>query len=428
MNNCSMFEHFCLPIVNLSGEVPRSCLARSRSSDGHIDCWGATDERLRFCNYTTYVTAGTDRYPCAGVNGTCIGLNKICNGHADCPLEDDEKICPWLPETVRSGLFYCRDGKILGRSNQCNRRIDCADGEDEWFCDLRKGRSSLQIGDIFREYYFPVYPTNLLKASPKHAHHFQAISSTLLLMTSNWYCNRGMPVNDLYRRRCLCPPSYRGERCEIQQNRVSLLVQVISPSSFQVNNAIKMVVYLIDIVSLEILVEEDILHLPYVHSLYKHVVSLPSIHANNSFVRIDAYEVSRERIIAYRTSWKFNLPFSFLPVRRLPVKLFLPNEEHFVSRIRSNCSSCIHGQCLSYQNSEDVFCRCHSGWVGQSCNTSFTCASGAQTLSSHRCLCPTNRHGTRCFVPNMIKCQCQNGATCIPLDARVGKNGMLMFG
>jgi hypothetical protein len=423
---CSMLEHFCLPVFNSSEVMQRPCLEVSRAGDGHIDCLGSTDERFGLCTDISSTWISVSQYRCIGLANICIDLQRVCDGHADCPLRDDENVCEWLPTTVKPFLFYCRNGTIIRRANQCNARIDCTDGEDEWFCDLKSHTSIVMIIPRFDEYQYPVYPGGLQKMFIQDRRHIRSTPwRSSSPMRPNWYCNRGISINDRRQLRCLCPPSYMGPRCETQRERVSVFLQVISSTLLQPEFGIKLIVYLINIVSLQVLVEEEILHLPYVHSQYKHLITLASIHANNAFVRIDAYEVSAQSIMSYRTSWKFNLPFSFLPVRRLPVRLVLPKGENTGSRIRSNCQSCVHGTCLAYQNSDDVFCQCHNGWVDQTCNTSFICASGGQTLSSHRCLCPMDRHGTRCFVPNSVKCRCQNGGVCIPLDARVEQSACL---
>ena len=419
---CSMSEHFCIPSPDLFNITSRWCLPKSRAGDGRVNCWGATDERTKSCNYTSFAPENMHRYPCAGNSNICIDVTKICNGKIDCPLEDDEKLCNWLPINDDVGLFYCRNGSVIRRNRRCDDRIDCSHGEDERFCDLKHRRNVLSIGHKFNAVLYSTYPVELLKSSQISQRHFQMTVSSLPYVTSNWSCNRGMPILDRDQRRCLCSPSYFGEHCENQQSRISIFLRIISFASFPREIALKLVLYLIDITSSKILVDEEVVHLPSIHSTYTHLSLLPSIYANNSFVRIDAYEVFQQQVIGYKLSWKFDIPFSFLPVRRLSVRLTLPDEETVVSRQRVGCHPCIHGECLSYENSEDRFCRCHNGWTGINCNISFICAPGAQSLNSHRCLCPLNRHGIRCFVPNINKCQCQNGGTCIPLDARVGQS------
>ncbi|CAF3859355.1 unnamed protein product, partial [Rotaria sordida] len=45
----------------------------------------------------------------------------------------------------------------------------------------------------------------------------------------NWYCNRGIIIhfNDNKTNKCLCPPSYFGDRCQWQNQRISLTLQLV---------------------------------------------------------------------------------------------------------------------------------------------------------------------------------------------------------
>jgi hypothetical protein len=398
----------------------------SRAGDGHVDCWGASDERHSICEYMNPTNIVRHVYRCTGEKNLCIQVKDICSKYDNCLTRDSDKLCDWLRTDIEIGLFYCRNGTVFYQSVvQCNGKLECADGEDEWFCDLKITGPMLTR---FNEIEFPLYYIDLQNITTQTVDNIDIHVPASSYLKSDWYCNRGMPITDGEERRCLCPSSYSGERCENQRERISIILQIILTLSIQQDVAIKFVVYLIDIITLNILAEEEIVHLAYVHSLYKHLISLSSVRANNSFVRIDAYEVSMQRVVGYRTSWKFNLPFPFLPVRRLVARLIVFDDENSVSQTRFTCHTCVHGQCLSYQNSQDRLCRCDNGWTGQNCNTSFVCASGAQSLNSLRCLCPLDRRGIRCFAPNIAICQCHNDATCISLDARTGQSACLCSG
>jgi hypothetical protein len=396
----------------------------TRAGDDHVDCWGASDERLGVCGYANIHSGNAYPYRCAGNINTCISIKLICDGSINCPLADDEQLCAWFPQSFIKIHFLCRNGTAINRSaKRCNGILDCIDGEDEWLCEL-SAKTNLQISH-FNNYDFSFYPRNLAKATKEldyQTHTEMHISSSLV---SDWYCNRGILVNDRGLRRCFCPTSYWGERCEYQRDRVSVLLWTNSPATLPRDTVIKLIIYLIDITSFAILNEEEVHHFPYSQSFYKHLVSLPSIRANHSFVRIDAFQVSNQQIVAYHTSWKFMIPFPFLPVRRLAVKLNLPDMKNNKHRIPRTCPLCVHGQCLEYENSQDVFCLCHNGWTNWNCNTSFACAPNSQTLSSNRCLCPTDHHGIRCFAPNIVSCHCPNGSSCQSLDARTGQYACL---
>ena len=423
LNACDATEHFCLHISNRSQDLSRHCISASYAGDGHVDCYGATDERHNICHYRSLVSGTFRVYRCSEESNTCVRVIDVCDGHLDCPLEEDEKMCPWLPARLSSTRFYCHNGTSLSRRIvQCDSIIHCPYGEDEWLCDLQTHSPVLTNFQIIK---IPTYPPSLQTITAE----VTVDRQTRVLVTSdkksNWYCNRGIPITHSGSRRCLCSSSYSGERCEYQRERISFILRIVSSPLLQRDMAIKCMIYLIDITTFSILAEEEILHFPYVHSSYKHIVSLPSVRAKNPFIRIDVYEVSTQQIIAYRASWKFHLPFQFLPVRRSALKLDLSNNENVVHRRGSNCHECFHGQCLSYQNSNDVFCYCYNGSTGLHCNHSLLCAPEALSLSSGRCSCPMSRHGRRCFVPYKPTCHCENGATCIPLNARTGQSACL---
>ena len=440
ISSCGTLEHFCIHVSNESKSTTRSCLHISHAGDGRVDCLGASDERRSFCNYahsslvqgrtgakrhalsprSPRPTVMSSPFLCAETKDKCMHMNDICNGHVDCPIGDDEKLCGWLPPQSDKTLFYCRNGSRLSRRSQCNNRIECSEGEDEWLCDLVAPRP--RIGREFDPLVFPLYPSNLSSLINQLAHSAEERLLTPSFSSSDRYCNRGFPIYDSQYRRCLCSPSYWGERCENQRERVSVVFQVDSPASVQRDFVVKFIFYLLDVDSLEILAEDEVLHVPYFHSAYKHLLSLTFNGRCNLTIRIDAFELNMQQVVAYLTSWKFTLDFSFLPVIRLVIKLHLPNIENNELRTRPSCNLCEHGQSLAFQNSDDVFCLYDNNWADANCNTSFLCAKDARTLSSRRCLCPTTRHGRRCFVPNIVNCHCLNGGTCMLLDARVGQS------
>ncbi|CAF4244265.1 unnamed protein product [Rotaria socialis] len=109
--HCNQSAHFCLNIDNGF----QSCLPRSKTNDGTIDCVGSTDERL-FC-MMKYPYDHARRYRCRNSN-QCISPIQVCSCHQDCPENDDETIaCIGLNNGQESfwdeNTFRCRDGNIF---------------------------------------------------------------------------------------------------------------------------------------------------------------------------------------------------------------------------------------------------------------------------------------------------------------------------
>ncbi len=175
---------------------------------------------------------------------------------------------------------------------------------------------------------------------------------------------------------CLCPPSYYDDRCQYQNQRVSLTLQVR--------------------------LYEYIEHIPSRYCPIKYnIYLLYATRAKNSCkifsVRIDAFT---QMTLKYRGSWMFPLQFSFLPVHRPAVLLRVPFSTTILAQ--QKCSPpCIHGQCFLYVNNQkSIFCHCESGWSGVRCNIKHTCecASGAVCIGASICLCPPGRWGSRCHL------------------------------
>ena len=64
-------------------------------------------------------------------DGTLVGLERVCDGAANCAGGEDEAGCATAgtPGTVRGG-----DGSLLSEGSACNGTRDCADGSDELGC------------------------------------------------------------------------------------------------------------------------------------------------------------------------------------------------------------------------------------------------------------------------------------------------------
>ncbi|CAF3723135.1 unnamed protein product [Rotaria sordida] len=241
-----------------------------------------------------------------------------------------------------------------------------------------------------------------------------------------WRCNRGVSIriridSNQSRLYCLCPPSYYGDECQYQNQRVSLTVQIRVSSDWK-----KLFIFLLTLNDNEKNIESYnyIEYLPIRDCNTKYnTYLLYSIRPKNSSkkysVQIDAFD---QLTLTHRTSWIYPLEFTFLPVHRLSV--LLKNPMFKIESIKKQCwPPCIHGQCLSYINNQNLtYCHCESGWSGIQCNVNHTCncAPGSLCISSSICLCPSGRFGHRCYLVES-SCQsqtCLHGERCVIKDIR----------
>ncbi|CAF1397452.1 unnamed protein product, partial [Didymodactylos carnosus] len=420
-NICDKKGHFCLRLDPFSNTY----LDMKYAGDGFIDCVGGSDERLQHCPQA-YPTEIRRRFQC--LNSTiCLSVDtQICDGVFNCPLEDDEHICP--PKNTSAcepGQFICRLGKCLDMQYRCDGTNDCDDAEDELFCDLidfRQLPSSVDLKNDFNQYPFRDEMVFLTVSDQSHEQleNNMIFPSNLNNMYANpsyiantYYCNRGF----VFKSRddtgdvCLCPPSYYGDRCEYQSERLTVYLQA------EIAKRLGHVVFKLLIC---LIIEDDsaatceyVIH--YTQSeVFKHIVYLlhsrPKTSVDNFSIRISAFSVTSRNVTFY-SSWYFPIAFQFLPVNRLTAYLMINDRSEIVL-----CGSCLHGVCVAYINFIDKsFCLCDQNWQGSKCDipSSVTCADGSRPVEE-QCLCTLGRIGLGCYIQNDT-CNansCKNGGTC----------------
>ena len=246
------------------------------------------------------------------------------------------------------------------------------------------------------------------------------------MVRNEWTCHRGLVIHHRgvrHQRKCLCPPSYYGDECQYQNQRVAFTVRIAMndhwPTLFHV------VVILVDDRGL-VESHDRIVYAPIVDcdavkfNLYLLYRSRPKNATRNYSVQLHAYN---KQGLTYHGSWLFPLRFTFLPVHRIAVHLTIPSDEP--ERCVFWCGG--HGQCFKYINqnvTSAFYCRCDPGWSGANCtvehHTCSRCAKASLCVGPHMCVCPLGVDGPRCYVP-LHTCavpqnNCQNGGTCLPMD------------
>ena len=404
--NCSVNEHYCLRLD--SGQM--TCLPVSKAGDGNIDCLFASDERIT--NFLNRCRDSPFHY---------VSTLAMCDEEPNCPLADDERMCPWRPLfSCSKSEFACKNGRCLSEDRRCDGHIDCIDAEDEWLCELEAYKISAG----------PYKPFDLT--------HFNRIQNSIIVRHRRsqdlhfyFICHRGVPayIGNNNEIGCFCPPSYYGKYCEQQSERLTISYKLETLMSSNSQSIYFLVFYLLDEQE-QALTVETFTYVSVIHSEKKHYVYLKYPRRNQSFsryqklvVRIDTYVVTSNTIDFY-LAWFYQVQFPFLPVNRLAVHLLM--EERRVNRTICAQLACTHGTCRAFVNNEYHFCHCFTNWTGVRCDQPsiyFNCNPSAKSVVSHGrtlCLCPEGRTGNECQVTFDFcwNVQCQNGGTCLSLDAQ----------
>ncbi|CAF3313903.1 unnamed protein product [Rotaria sp. Silwood2] len=409
-SNCPKLQHTCV-FPNDTSKV--SCLSIDQVGDGIVDCLGASDER-NYCR-TTYPFGVMYTFQC--LNETkCISSTSLCDSTRDCSLGDDEAFCKnydFVPPQVCSW-----DSSV---------ETEVQDFLHHSFCIVLVTRN---IYFILRN--MPTYSLELITEATSHVlstqKNTQSVHDNPIIYNTNAterYCNRGIPIyilmnNKTHKLHCLCPPSYYGDTCEYQNQRVSVTFQIRTILDWRI-----VFTFIITLIDDEGYVEShdyfeylSIRDCDTKFNVYLLYSTRPKNTLKNYSVRIDAFN---KLTLSYRASWIFPLRFPFLPVNRLSTLIVVPNSD---SKFLQRCTpSCIHGQCSNYVNNpSSTFCRCEPGWSGTDCTIKHECdcASNSLCIGDSICVCPLNRFGPRCYLLQS-SCHpesCANDGQCVPGDAR----------
>ncbi|CAF1426236.1 unnamed protein product [Didymodactylos carnosus] len=225
-----------------------------------------------------------------------------------------------------------------------------------------------------------------------------------------WYCNRGILIetHNISDFKCFCPPTYYGDRCQYQSERLTLYMQIqTSSSSFNRSSVFRFIIYLFNDRKNSIIIEEQIVCSSYYQSSYRHVIYLlyprsKLIYKTNYFVQISSYLISYSNV-KFISSWYYNVLFSFLPVNRLAINLILDNKLIKHKYCSKQQNKCIHGICIVYSNSQThSYCLCNENWTGSLCNirlncSKFNCSEGSKCNNNGKCICQSGKFGNECY-------------------------------
>ncbi|UJR06764.1 hypothetical protein I4U23_011051 [Adineta vaga] len=410
-STCPEFQYNC---VYPNDTTNLACLTINQIGDGFIDCLGASDERVFYRQGKSDIF--WHNFKCSN-EPKLINSSSFCNNKSECLFGDDEKFC------THYGYMY--------RYNCHYGNLSLLTEVEQFFCyNYHVFRRSPKI--YFKLHSMPNYSIQSITAYDSSVSIIQEVTSSIqsnsienIKHVDGWICNRGIGIyirSDINQSKfyCLCPPSYYGDRCEYQNQRVSITLQVRIIYDWRI--VFSFIIMLIDndghieshdhIDYLSIRDCDIKFHLNLLYS------SRPKNQTKNYSVRIDTFN---KLTLQYRASWLFPFLFPFLPVHRLSLLLILPS--HNILSHKQCTPSCIHGYCYHYINQPNLtFCRCESKWSGVRCDIAnqCDCASDSVCLTDSICVCPLHRYGPRCYLRHSVchSKSCDNNGKCIPNDER----------
>jgi hypothetical protein len=123
-----------------------------------------------------------------------------------------------------SAKFYCQNSPSnpIVRCEYSPNSKFCQMREDLWFCDI--GLESQYTPNI-PSIIFEPYPSINQNSDPPN----QLLLSEKQINSDLYICNLGYPIKSMISNNktyCLCPPSYYGDYCQYQSERLTVLFQI----------------------------------------------------------------------------------------------------------------------------------------------------------------------------------------------------------
>ena len=397
------------------------CLSLRQANDGQIDCLGATDEP-KLCRLTETISA--KNFFCKGDPiPSCISSGDLCAEKNRCVHGEDEQLC----SSTRN---------VTGSRSICELAFQSSRSPiQSFFC----GRYIDGILHIFNQFSFgdmqyPIESEQSRIIAPPTDNPTRNVDEQR--------CHRGLPLRvwtdserQMSTEGCLCPPSYYGETCQYENQRVSLTVRFQAYSDSR-KTLFTILVSLIDDENEQRTIYSSQQHTYHYlrdcsmkYNIYLLYPTRPRHPSTNYSIHIDVYE---KISLLYRGSFSMPVNFPFLPVNRIAAQLTIPRKSTTIE----TCSnpSCRHGRCVKYVDEPQgrTFCQCHQGWSGRSCTIPHRCQCspdawcvGVSATNQSICVCPRGQWGSRCFLrsdpcqSNQNGSVCLHGGQCVPDDKQL---------
>ncbi|UJR34378.1 hypothetical protein I4U23_021786 [Adineta vaga] len=404
--NCSFNNHICVS----SKTNQFICLSLEQADNGIIDCLGGTDEP-RLCRANDHQLTKKNFYCNNDQNHLCILSNSLCYFN-QCQNQSDQQVCNQNRNiTLYTGICYEEYDTIRSKIENyfCKRQIDTNKRKIIYFSLENIKHNSIKSDKNL-----------LISHSFNHLHEHR--------------CHRGLPLTiwlnsktNLQKQTCLCPPSYYGNECQYQNDRISLTLQFQTYSDSR-QTLFSIVILLIDNTTEQLIHSYQQFTYLYIRdcqrkfNIYLLYLTRPKDFKKSYSIQIHIYE---KILLKYRNSFLIPIQFTFLPVQRLAIQLIIPRQNDPMK----TCSNqnCIHGQCFKYTNNQNKdlsFCYCQQGWSGKYCHIFSNCTCSKDSLcrgilsnNQSLCICSNLKWGSQCLFQSTI-CQsnCYNNNQCLSSD------------
>ena len=410
-SKCGLNEFMC----KIEDSDEHLCISLSQIYDERLNCTRAgiyepmSCRELFYANHTDSNDTPHffwDRNPCPLYDDIC-DRPRLSKPHPMCPIE-------------------------MQRLQVCSGYLR-VEATDEMLCFLMKNSFKRRPIPLFSSLHMGNFPSTRTTSVSTRRQSDDVKEKTVPFNASvelSGYCNRGILVfeGQSYTKKCLCPPSYFGARCQWQSQRVSLTIRFQWAGSSEQRHAVyHILISLIHDRHRTIEYYEDIHYVSGRDCSTKYNVYLlypiGSKRQNDNYsVHIDAFD---KHTLDYHASWHLSIPFPFLPVNRLAAQFIVPTQK---ARPAVDCPlQCgAHGQCFQYTNLTMYFCQCVKGYSGAHCNHTHQCSCSADSVcvSSSLCVCPQAKFGSHCHLQRTA-CQtynpCAHNGECVPVDHRIAE-------
>ncbi|CAF1318013.1 unnamed protein product [Adineta steineri] len=420
--------------------------------DGFRNCVDGEDEK----NCTQLITIKHILFCISPHNYTmkCLPVDQVRGGAVDCFRASFVQFNFLIASNITFQMYKFRcwnDTEYIEDENLCNANKDCPNRSqlchDSDFDKLpnmqdiscqviNKPFTSFSLDTVLN---YPSLYTSQTKSIENQIRDEMRTSSSVKSIIQSEICNSGLNVYhrlgaNNYSSLCFCPPNYYGDRCQYQNQRVSLTLTLASVEQ-PIIYAIVVILIEDDNGRQEIHSYHQFTYVPVKYcgkfvNLYLLYSKRGKNNSKNYSIRIDAFNKDS---LTYLTSWHLTIPFVFLPVNQISAFLTLPISRTFDPK---HCTlRCYKGTCMKYHNEERFFCQCYSGWSGAQCHIPIDCsmcASNSICIGSIRnrsiCVCPHGKFGSFCRL--RLVCPigiCKNNGRCIVIDERMIDKSYMCF-